>query len=232
MPRAKTSLLGTPCARCLALGRTVPAIHGNVLCEDDVRRDLCDAHWKEVRALVGRAAKGHGQSHEAWLETHHDIALRLGIVAGEVEHTEPHTTIVHGKVIYSAPGIADYTGVLLDGRSGTLGVEAKSREERLYRHGKSGISPKQQRYLDSIVRGGGGLALLAVRFTGGSAPGDYVVPWQSVPWAVAKSAESVTAVDLSFWKIPADCRCYLERFCDFRGTPAPGVAPRRVYARE
>jgi len=227
MPRAKTSLLGTPCARCLALGRTVPAIHGNVLCEDDVRRDLCDAHRKEVRALVGRFSQGVGDSFEKWVEGALDAALRLGIITHWV-HNMPVAKMIHGQWKPVAPGIADYSAIGNNQHGTLIATEAKNYARRLPRNE---ISREQQRHLDAVVRAGG-LAFLLARIRDEGVAQNFAVPWQSVPWAVAKSAQSVTAADLAPWKVPADCRCYLEKFCDFRGAPAPGAVPRRVYARE
>lgn len=174
----------------------------------------------------GQLAREEGEEFEAYVERHHLQALRLGIVAGPVDHNEPHGKIIDGKWEMVAAGVADYTGVLYNGVGTTLATEAKSRRERLYRRE---IEPKQQRHLDLVVRGGG-LAFLLARLSG--VP--HAVPWCEVPWKVVRSAESVTAEDLASWAIPEGCACYLERFCPVRGVPAPGIAggQRRRFPRE
>jgi hypothetical protein len=176
------------------------------------------------RRNAGRRAKTIGQDFESWLKTHHGEAQRLGIVAGPVEHNEPHGEIINGQWEMVAPGVADFTGVLYDGHGSTLAVEAKSRARRLQ---KNEVSVKQQQYLDTVVRGGG-LALLAVRLEGRN----FVVPWAHVPWKVLRSTESVELCDLMPWEIFGSC--YLDGFCPIRGVPAPGVAggQQRRYARE
>lgn len=174
----------------------------------------------------GWAAREAGEEFEAYVERHHLEALRLGIVAGPVDHNEPHGQIIHGKWEMVASGVADYTGVLYNGVGTTLATEAKSRETRLYRRE---IEPKQQRHLDTVVRGGG-LAFLLAHLSGRP----HAVPWPLVPWKVLKSAESVEAEDLVQWVIPSDCACYLDKYCSVRGVPAQGIAggQRRRFPRE
>lgn len=186
-------------------------------------------------SAVGREKQRVGAAFEAWLEAQHQVALQLGIVAHPVEHNQAQTRVVGGRLIYTAPGVADYTGVLTRGAV-TLAVEAKStKEDHLLR---SAVSPKQQAYL-SAVAVAGGVALLCVEFRGtrGAVVGTtavviyrrFAVPWTLVPWAVKRSVESVSMDAIAQWEIRPGT-CYLERFHG-RG-PVVGAVPQRVYPRE
>ena len=177
------------------------------------------------RRAAGRLARAAGEDFEEYCCRHHVEAFRLGIVAGPVEHNEPHGKIIDGAWKMVAPGVADFTGVLYDGHGSSLAVEAKSRATRLYRRE---VEPRQARHLDVVVRGGG-LALLLVRFAGTGGPVEFAVPWREVSWHRARSAEAVTAADIEPWRVPVSCRCYLERFCPARGDP---VARARRFPRE
>ena len=183
------------------------------------------------RHASGRAAREIGADWEAFVEQHHGEALRMGIVAGPVEHNEPHWKLMDGEWRTVAAGVADYTGILYNKVATTLGVEAKCRRGRLR---KDEITPKQQHYLEAVVRGGG-LALLLVRLTGANWVFNAAIPWQSVPWRIKTSAESLGREDISSeYVISPDCRCYLERFCPVRGIPAQGIAggQQRRFPRE
>lgn len=169
---------------------------------------------------------------EAWVERHHEEALRLGIVSCPVEHNEPHWRKVRGRWERVAPGVADYTGVLYDGHGSSLATEAKSRRRRIYLRD---VTPKQRRHLGGVARGGG-LAFLLARICDdrGRSLIEAAVPWQDVPWRVEQSAEGVVAEDLEPWRIPPGRDCYLEPYCSVRGTPVPlaeGGPPRR-FPRE
>ncbi len=175
---------------------------------------------------IGREARESGAAFEAWLEDHHREALRLGIVSGPVEHNEPHGKYIHGEWQMVKPGVADYTGILFNGHGSSLGVEAKKREKILYRRE---VEPRQGRYLDAVVRGGG-LALLLVRFVEDGRETNYAPPWQHVPWTMIKTALSVTPELLAPWVIPAESKCYLDPLCPVRGVPLE--VPGRRYPRE
>ncbi len=179
---------------------------------------------KRSRKAAATFAQQSGSDFEDWVKRHHTEALRLGIVAGPVEHNEPHWRKIDGDWQRVAPGVADFTGVLYDGHGGSLATEAKCYTNRLPR---SEITAKQEQHLDTVVRGGG-KAFLLVRlldeFDDATFQTEYAVPWQLVPWKIARTAESVTSKELAPWLIPPDCTCYLERYCPVRGIPAPGRA--------
>ncbi len=181
-------------------------------------------------------SKAVGAAFEAWIETQHTIAERLGILA-HVVHNQPTATFIGGRLIYTAAGVADYTGTL--DRSGlTLAVEAKSTQaDKLAR---SAVEPKQQQHLEAVARAGG-LALLLVEFR---QPGvlrnafRFAIPWLKVPWKIARTKENLYLDDLldSEWKIRgviSDGDCYLSKF----HAPGPssnprGHGPARRFARE
>ncbi len=181
---------------------------------------------------VGRASKDSGQDFEEFVERHHAEALRLGILA-HVVHNEPHGRIFNGAWHMVRAGIADFTGVLFD-QGRTLAVEAKKRKDKIE---KKDISLEQRNHLDAVVRAGG-LAFLLARIVehgediDAEFESDYAVPWQSVPWVILKSAESVTAKDLAPWVIPPDRKCYLEPYCPVRGVVEGAAGRKRVFLRE
>lgn len=183
------------------------------------------------RRAAGQLSRDSGEDFEDWVRRHHLEAERLGIVAGPVEHNEPHGKIINGKWEMVGAGIADFTGVLFDGNGGSLASEAKKRTGHLRRHGKGGISSKQQAHLDTVVRGGG-KAFLLVRFVEtvnlALLETEFAVPWQLVPWQIKRTAESVGPEDLAPWLVPKDRACYLEKYCPVRGPVVPG----RRYPRE
>lgn len=176
----------------------------------------------------GRAAKAAGNAFEAFLETQHEIAERLGILA-HIEHSEPHSKIVGGRLMYTSPGTADYFGTL--DRSGlSYACEAKSTSAASFP--RSNVEPKQQRHLEAVARAGG-LALLLLEFR--SMSRRYALPWLQVPWKVKRTAESVSPDDIQEWLITVvagDGQCYLSRF--HAGGPRTSAGSLRVrkFARE
>lgn len=176
----------------------------------------------------GRAAKTAGDAWESWIEAQHTMAMHLGILAHEVEHNKPEARVVGGRLIYTAPGISDYSGVLTRGAV-CLAVEAKSTQDDYLARAK--ITPQQQRYLYAVGVAGG-VSLLLVEFRRkGAPPSRYACPWALVPWQVKRSAESVVWEDLLQWEIRLDGACYLERF-HARGLAVEGAIQKRVYPRE
>ena len=156
--------------------------------------------------LTGRINKASGDAFESFLEIHHSYALRLGILA-HIEHNQPEAKMIHGRLIYTRQGVADYTGTLMNKVGSTLAVEAKSTSGK--RLAKSVIQPRQASHLDAVAKAGG-FALLLVEFRHGPVPDRYAIPWLEVPWKVARSAESVVSEDIISWQI--DGSCYLTRF--------------------
>lgn len=154
---------------------------------------------------MSRIQQAAGAHFEAWVEAQHAVARNRGLLI-HAEHTQAVSRVVQGRVIYSAPGVADYVLCLAGGRYAA--VEAKACDgTRLYR---SRIGPLQSRHLDAVARGGA-TAILLVEFSGAERmPERFAVPWLTVPWAQARSADSVLACNLAPWRIVPGS-CYLER---------------------
>jgi len=151
---------------------------------------------------VSRVQQASGARFEAWVEAQHAVARSRGLLV-HAEHTQAVVKSIGGRVLYAAPGVADYVLCLAGGRYAA--VEAKACDgHRLYR---SRIAPLQSRHLNAVARGGA-LALLVVKYDGD----DYfAVPWLEVPWEQVRSTDSVSAVSLTNWRIVPGS-CYLERF--------------------
>ena len=179
----------------------------------------------------GRLSQAVGASFESFLESQHDAALRLGVLAW-VHHTQAVTKMVNGRLKYIAKGAADYSGVLVDARA--VAVEAKTTQgERLAR---SEIDVLQAKHL-SAVAAVGGIALLAVEFRTKTkiptvaAHQRYAIPWLDVPWRVIRTAESLSLEDCKEeWCINFS-ECYLGRHVPTEKRRVVG-APKRVYHRE
>lgn len=176
---------------------------------------------------MGRASQVVGALFEAWIESQHDKALDLGILAHPATHNQAITKVIGGRLIYEKPGIADYTGTLTRGAV-TLAVEAKSTQ--LGYLPRLAITQKQQMHL-SAVAVAGGISLLLVEFRKDHINDRYAVPWALVPWGVKRTAESVDEDAITKWHIPPQTECYLERF-HTRGPAVEGVVRKRIYPRE
>lgn len=186
---------------------------------------------------IGRKAKAIGAAFETWIDGQHQAAHALGILAF-VEKTEAHSQVIHGRVEFIAPGVADYIGTLCDGGK-TLAVEAKSTDDAQLM--RSVVSPKQAKHLDAVAAAGG-LALLLVEFRHVSQVGEsyaaqvlpiyarYAVPWLEVPWQTLRTAESVAEASIQQWRILADT-CYLSKYHS-GGVPVGSVGRKRVFPRE
>lgn len=152
---------------------------------------------------MSRVQQASGARFEQWVEAQHAVARSRGLLV-HAEHTQAVARVIGRKVVYVAPGVADYVLCLRGGRYAA--VEAKACDgPRLY---KSRIGPLQARHLDAVARGGGALALLVVKY---EAADYFATPWLDVPWERARSADSVTAAALDPWKIVPGS-CYLEQF--------------------
>lgn len=189
------------------------------------------ADRRSPRAVaLGRANKAAGSTHEFWIDLQHAAAWREGLLA-HVEKNEPHSRVVSGRVLYSAAGVADYTGTLAAGTRSTslfsaraplsvldgvtLAVEAKSTSAA--RLARAEVKPRQAEHLGAVARAGG-LALLLVEFRGADPRGAarYAVPWAEVPWAKLRTADSVGAADLARWSVLPGAT-YLALFTVLRG---------------
>jgi len=178
------------------------------------------------RVEAGRQAKFAGDDFEEWLNTQHEKAKHLGILA-HVEKTQAVTRMVHGRLIYAERGVADYIGCFESGRY--LALEAKSTKDK--RFAKSNVSVKQQDHLERVARAGG-LALLLVEFReiylGYLLRRCFAIPWLEVPWAVKRTAESISADELLGREALPDC--YLKQW--HAGGVSSTVVRTRRYARE
>jgi hypothetical protein len=190
-------------------------------------------------SVRGRKAKSVGDAFEAEIERHHAEAMKLGILA-HVVHNEPTAEFLGGKLVYTSPGVSDYTGVLEGGTATTLAVEAKSEGVELGKAGylsRKRVSDKQQIHLNAVAKAGG-LALLLVEFRVQSpfifglpiTFYRFAVPWLEVPWAVKKTAQSVDMSALRpEWAFATGEKCYLMRY------RSPGsrssMPPGRVHSR-
>lgn len=201
------------------------------------------------RVAAGRAAKAAGDAFEAFLEEHHDRALQRGILAF-IQHNQATTNVVGGRLIYTARGAADYSGVLNNGSATAVAIEAKSTKDSYLP--RSAIELKQAEHLDAVAAAGG-LALLLVEFRDEDVNSQqyasrdkFAIPWKQVPWKVKKTAESLDREDLfkafrerripEWWIVetpgtPEYSDCYLSRFFAGTGIPVTTVK-RRVFARE
>ncbi len=177
----------------------------------------------------GRKAQQVGSDFESWVNTQHQNAKYLGILA-HVEKNEPHAKIIGGILMYEKPGVADYSGTLEGGRA--LNVEAKSTQSSRFL--QSGVTAKQQTHLTVTARAGA-LAFLLIEFrTPG--PGllireQFAIPWLDVPWNIATSALGISAADVARWRITTDC--YLQPYHPGgASTSVHGVGRVRVFPRE
>jgi penicillin-binding protein-related factor A (putative recombinase) len=180
------------------------------------------------RVAGGYKAKLGGMQHEGWVEAQHEKARWLGIIA-HVQHNEPKTKRIGGRLIEVAATVADHTGVLEGGRY--LAVEDKSVEDR--RFAKNKVTREQQEHLTAVAKAGG-LALLVVDFkilverllTHNRA----AIPWLEVPWKTVKSAEALYLEDIDLkWIIIAE-DCYLRRW--HNGGPRSNTFGDRIYPAE
>lgn len=131
------------------------------------------------------------------LEQRVQAQLVLGVARGLVawwHHTQPTWRKLGDRFLPVAAGVADFTGQLVGGLA--FALEVKSYAGTDLRYLRSGISDAQQAHLEACTRGGG-LGLLVVQFRAAVGWPVFGVPWQLAPWAVARSAPSLAAVDLA-----------------------------------
>lgn len=154
---------------------------------------------------MSRAQQVSGAHFEAWVDGQHIVARNRGLLI-HAEHTQAVSRMLGGKLVYAAPGVADYVLCLRGGRY--VAVEAKAcAGPRLYR---SRIGPLQARHLDAVARGGA-LALLLVESRDTGASEYFAIPWTEVVWERARSADSARVESFAPWRISPGS-CYLERF--------------------
>lgn len=175
------------------------------------------------RTQAGYQAKAAGDFFEEFLNTQHEKAKFLGILA-HIEKTQAKTRMIHGRLQYVEKGWADYIGCLEGGRY--LALEAKSTKDS--RFPKSEISHKQQDHLDRVAKTGG-LALLLIEFRYFEGSIRFAIPWQDIPWKIKRTAESISAEDLSCFVIDPDC--YLKSW-HAGGKPTTAFVIKHRYPRE
>lgn len=175
---------------------------------------------------AGALAQAAGSSFEAWIEGQHEDAKRLGILA-HVNHNEPKTRFIRGKLEYAERTVADYTGVLCGTGARTLAAETKSTSDT--RFALNDVTAKQQEHLRA-VEGEDGLALLVLEFRLGVGKHRFAIPWSKVPWKKKRSAEAVYLDELivSDWRVHPVC--YLCRW--HSGGPPRAVQQQRRYPTE
>jgi hypothetical protein len=180
-------------------------------------------------SVRGRQNKATGDAFEAWIDNQHALAGQLGILA-HVVHNEAHSKVVGGQLIFTAAGVADYSGVLHGGKY--VAIEAKSTaDDRLAR---SAVTQTQQNHLTAVANAGG-LALLLVEFRSSELT-RIAVPWLEVPWKVLRTAESVSKAELLVqrWAAQPD-NCYLARFhhgSTNRYIVGSATTRKRIHPRE
>lgn len=173
----------------------------------------------------GRVNKSVGDAFEAWCEIHYARALSMGILVHPMEHNQPASKMIGGKIIYTSSGLADRTGLLASDK--TIAIEEKSTDKDCLP--KRRVEPKQAAYLDAIGKKGH-VAILLVEFRLGM-PDRFAVPWLSAPWTVKRTAESIALKDLDpAWRISEAEHCFLARFCADRVDPVS--VGKRVFPRE
>lgn len=175
-----------------------------------------------IRRVAGQQAQSAGSTFESWLEAQHEKAIRSGILA-HIEHNQPHAKIINGRLIYVESGVSDYTGVLDNKVATSVAIEAKS--SKIDRLAYSVIKRKQADHLDAVAHAGG-LALLLAEFRHEALPRRFAIPWLEVPWAILRSAKSISSTDVAQWEISRDpAGCYLSRFHE----PGPKSLPKKTW---
>ena len=153
-----------------------------------------------ARRLAGRRAQGNGAGFERWLSAYifRPLIERGHLLRADKTDAPMKALTDHARGAVFVPcgvGGVDFVCLGTDGRY--IACESKSvAEGRLYR---DEILPHQAAHLADAVKAGGA-AFLAVQFRQPS-PIAYMVPWHAVPWATARSAQSVAAVDLVPWPL-------------------------------
>ena len=171
----------------------------------------------------GRAAKAAGDAWEAFVEAQHEAAKYLGVIV-YVQHNEPGTKFVGGRLLHTKKSGTDFFGIMADGRA--FATECKSTIGRLMR---SDVQPKQVEQLDAVVKVGGEAWLLVEFRIGVEGYIRCAIPWKVAPWTKLRSADSISPDEMDpEWYIRPGV-CYLKR-----GVAVPvGVGGRkRIFARE
>lgn len=154
------------------------------------------------RRFAGARAQGQGRSFETWLASY---VLRPLVERGHLIRFDkldaPARATWDGarsRVVFVPIGVGGADFLLLAPGGRYLACECKSTDgDRFYR---TEIEPHQIGHLDETVKAGGA-AYLALQFRAGGTSTAYFVPWRDLPWAMARSAESITAADCAAWRL-------------------------------
>ena len=163
-----------------------------------------------------RRAQRTGKHFEDFLDTQHELAKKLGLLA-HAEHTQARSKVFGGKLCYEKAGVADYVLCLSDGRY--MAVEAKSTEGKTLM--LSRIEPLQSRHLNAVTTASNTQALLLVEFSLEGRYERFAMQWDAVPWAIKRSAESLSWDDACKYYSSGfihEGECYLSKFvCPLKG---------------
>lgn len=157
-----------------------------MICPDRKRYDIIDD--------MGHSSRDAGKAFELRIENALTVAMQSRVVSWWA-HQQPAYSRFGTPL---KPSGADFVFVLRGGVSGC--VECKSlKGSRLAR---SAIAPEQSRHLDAVSKERG-LALLAVEFRDEEKGifSSHLIPWDAVPWKVARSAEAVSMDALQGYKL-------------------------------
>ena len=148
-----------------------------------------------------------GKAHEAWVESQHREALRLGLLAFEPEHNEPQVQRVRGRLVRVKRSVSDWTGMLSAARGSRLfAAEAKATVgERIP---KSAVRPHQARYLTKVAAGGGLAALVVAFRAADDIPRCCAIPWGEVPWSTGRWKLGLRVEDALPWEV-LEGECYV-----------------------
>lgn len=139
---------------------------------------------------MGHKSRDAGSSFEKRVQGALVAAQQAGVVAWW-SHQHP---LMNQRGTYVGQTGADFVLVLVGGTSGA--IEAKSVKGASMPRDR--IEPEQARHLTAVARERG-VALLALEFVDEErgAKDQFLVPWDAVPWKLARTSERVYARDLS-----------------------------------
>ncbi len=153
------------------------------------------------RRLAGARAQGHGAGFERWLSMYiFRPLIERGYLLRADKLDAPMQAVRDRErgAVFVPVGLGGADFVLLGSSGRYFACECKTVDAgRLYR---DEIPAHQVKHLDQTARSGAG-SLLAVQFRDAGTSTAFLCPWQSVPWATARSAESITAADVEPWVI-------------------------------
>lgn len=162
---------------------------------------------KLASRLQGIKAQAAGARFEDIVEHRLDALEHDGIVAHWTHNQPAFKRIGERRFVPVEAGDADYTGMFTGGLYWAL--EAKSSTDP--RFPLERIEMTQILHLDNVARSGG-LAFLALQFRVAGRARDFLIPWSSVPWKTARTAQAVYLEDLADWEVPAYAPNFFDPF--------------------